>query len=186
MKLFQFVIEKNKECTLMDNSGRVKWRVQNEKRAEEPVPGVCFVIPAPDKEALDAADSLRRQYDRTLALWQKKQLRMRQNMIFATIKVVKGWDLPQVHNFMLIQVQLFSEILHFQFIAIGADQRNAIRRALNEDADKLFSEGDPSDPQLRRLRREMDEVNRLFDEFEKRARAEGMNNNLFSIEYFVT
>lgn len=31
-----------------------------------------------------------------LALWQRKQLRMRQNMIFATIKVVKGWDLAQV------------------------------------------------------------------------------------------
>lgn len=44
---------------------------------------------------------------------------------------------------------------------------------MNEDADKLMAEGDPSDPQLRRLRREMDEVNRLFNEFEKRARAEG-------------
>ena len=56
-----------------------------------------------------------------------------------------------------------------QLIAMGADQRNAIRRALNEDADKLIQEGDPNDPQLRRLRREIDEVNRLFDEFERRA-----------------
>lgn len=55
---------------------------------------------------------------------------------------------------------------------MGPDQRSAIRRALNEDADKLLAEGDPSDPQLRRLRREMDEVNRLFDEFERRARLE--------------
>lgn len=120
--------------------------------------GVCFVIPPPDKESIDAAERLRRQYDRSIALWQKKQLRLRQNMIFATIKVVKGWDLPQ-------------------FIAIGAEQRNAIRRALNEDADKIIAEGDPSDPQLRRLKREMDEVNRLFDEFEKRARAEEDSKN---------
>ncbi|KAG5872490.1 hypothetical protein JTB14_037535 [Gonioctena quinquepunctata] len=153
-----FVIETNKECTLTDNSGRTKWRVHNSKGVESQVPGVCFVIPPPDKEALDAAERLRRHYDRSLALWQKKQLRMRQNMIFATIKVVKGWDLPQ-------------------FIAIGAEQRNAIRRALNEDADKLMAEGDPSDPQLRRLKREMDEVNRLFDEFEKRARAEEESKN---------
>ena len=60
-----------------------------------------------------------------------------------------------------------------QFLAMGHEQRNAIRKALNEDADKLLQEGDPADPQLRRLRREMEEVNRLFDEFEKRARAEG-------------
>ncbi|XP_049817745.1 dystonin isoform X11 [Aethina tumida] len=153
-----FVIEKNRECSLTDNSGRIKWRVHNEKGVEAQVPGVCFVIPPPDKEALDAVDRLRRQYDRSIALWQKKQLRMRQNMIFATIKVVKSWDLPQ-------------------FIAIGAEQRNAIRRALNEDADKLMAEGDPSDPQLRRLKREMDEVNRLFDEFEKRARAEEESKN---------
>ncbi|XP_066142731.1 microtubule-actin cross-linking factor 1 isoform X37 [Euwallacea fornicatus] len=153
-----FVIERKKECTLTDNSGRTKWRVFNTKGVECQVPGVCFVLPPPDKDALDAVDRLQRQYDRSLALWQKKQLRMRQNMIFATIKVVKGWDLPQ-------------------FIAIGAEQRNAIRKALNEDADKLIAEGDPSDPQLRRLRREMDEVNRLFDEFEKRARAEEESKN---------
>ena len=60
-----------------------------------------------------------------------------------------------------------------QFLAMGEEQRNAIRKALNEDAEKLLQEGDPADPQLRRLRREMEEVNRLFDEFEKRARAEG-------------
>lgn len=113
-----------------------------------------MTIPPPDKEAIDAVDRLRRQFDRSVALWQKKQLRMRQNMIFATIKVVKTWDLAQ-------------------FIAMGQEQRTAIRRALNDDADKLISEGDPSDPQLRRLRREMDEVNRLFDEFEKRARDDG-------------
>lgn len=70
-----------------------------------------------------------------------------------------------------------------QFIAIGAEQRNAIRRALNEDANKLFDEGDPNDPQLRRLRREMDEVNRLFDELERRARAEG-NYKLINIPIF--
>jgi hypothetical protein len=56
---------------------------------------------------------------------------------------------------------------------MGQEQRNAIRKALNEDADKLLQEGDPADPQLRRLRREMEEVNRHFDDFEKRARAEG-------------
>jgi hypothetical protein len=60
-----------------------------------------------------------------------------------------------------------------QFLAMGQEQRNAICKALNEDAEKLLKEGDPADPQLRRLRREMEEVNRLFDDFERRARAEG-------------
>ncbi|XP_026824495.1 microtubule-actin cross-linking factor 1 isoform X34 [Ooceraea biroi] len=151
-------IEKGEQCTLYDNSGRVKWRVKNTQGVESPVPGVCFALQPPDKEALDAAERLRRQYDRSVALWQRKQLRLRQNMIFATIKVVKGWDLSQ-------------------FLAMGQDQRTAIRKALNEDADKLLSEGDPADPQLRRLKREMADVNRLFDDFEKRARAEEESKN---------
>lgn len=151
-------LEKGENCTLIDTSGRVKWRVRV-KGQEGPVPGACLLLPPPDQEAIDAAERLKRLFDRTVALWQKKQLRLRQNMIFATIKVVKGWDFDQ-------------------FLAMGADQRNAIRRALNDDADKLLAEGDPADPQLRRLRREMDEVNKLFDDFEKRARAEG-NINFF-------
>lgn len=85
---------------LHDNSGRIKWRVSRGMNLTDDsnVPGVVFLIPPPDQEALDSVDRLRRAYDRTTALWQRKQLRMRQNMIFATIKVVKGWDLAQVIN----------------------------------------------------------------------------------------
>ncbi|XP_055855327.1 dystonin isoform X46 [Episyrphus balteatus] len=149
----QVNVDKGETCTLIDNSGRVKWRVRNSRSVEGSIPSACLLLPPPDPEAIEAADRLKRLFDRSVALWQKKHLRLRQNMIFATIKVVKGWDFDQ-------------------FLAMGPEQRTAIRRALNDDADKLLSEGDPNDPQLRRLRREMDEVNRLFDEFEKRARAE--------------
>ncbi|XP_055691757.1 dystonin isoform X3 [Lutzomyia longipalpis] len=148
----QVSIDKGQTHTLLDTYGRVKWRVQV-RGTEALVPGVCFTLPPPNAKAIEDAERLRKHFDHLIALWQKKQLRLRQNMIFATIKVVKDWDFDQ-------------------FVAMGPEQRNAIRRALNDDADKLIAEGDPNDPQLRRLRREMDEVNAIFDEFEKRARAE--------------
>ena len=83
---------------------------------------------------------------------------MRQNMIFATIKVVKSWDFQQ-------------------YMSMEKEQRIAIRRALNEDSDKLIQEGEPNDPQLKRLAREIEEVNRLFDEWERRAALEEERRN---------
>jgi dystonin len=80
-------IEKNEQCILYDTSGRIKWRIKNSQGVESPVPGVCFSFPPPDKEAIDSIEKLRRQYENTVALWQRKQLKLRQNMIFATIKV---------------------------------------------------------------------------------------------------
>nr|XP_049701447.1 dystonin isoform X43 [Helicoverpa armigera] len=152
-------IEKGSAVTVVDNSGRSRWRVRlGGAGTDVQLPGAVLALPPPCHDAVDAAARLRSAYDRVIQLWQRKQLRMRQNMIFATIKVVKGWDFPQ-------------------FVAMGAEQRQAIRRALNEDAEKLLAEGDPADPQLRRLRREIDDVNRLFDEFERRARAEEESKN---------
>ena len=89
-------IAKGERCTVHDNSNRIKWRVVNSSGSEGMVPGAIFTIPPPNQEAIDAAEKLKRLYERCIALWQKKQLRMRQNMIFATIKVVKSWDLAQV------------------------------------------------------------------------------------------
>lgn len=115
-------INKGERCTVHDNSNRVKWSVVTSSGAKGMVPGVCFTIPPPNQEAIDAAEKLKRQYERCIALWQKKQLRMRQNMIFATIKVVKSWDLAQVRMRILIllgvEVTFLLCFSHLEWLAI--------------------------------------------------------------------
>lgn len=145
-------------CTIRDNSNKLRWKVTNSRGQQGEAPGAVFLLRPPDAEAIDAAEKLKRHYDRVITLWQKKHLRMRQNMIFATIKVVKSWDFQQ-------------------FLSMGKEQRTAIRRALNEDSEKLIQEGEPNDPQLKRLEREIAEVNRLFDEWERRAALEEERRN---------
>uniref|UniRef100_T1IX63 SH3 domain-containing protein n=1 Tax=Strigamia maritima TaxID=126957 RepID=T1IX63_STRMM len=141
-------------CTLYDNSQKGKWKVMNSTGSEGLVPGVCFTIEPPNQEAIDRANKLKRHYDTCVTLWQNKQRRMRQNMIFATIKVVRSWDLGQ-------------------FQAMEPAQRDAIAKALNDDAQKLIQEGPSDDPGLRRLREEMKRCNDLFAEFRtKMARGE--------------
>ena len=124
---------------MKDNSNKSAWKVTNSSGRQGEAPGVIFLLTPPDSEAIDTAEKLKRHYDRVITLWQKKHLRMRQNMIFATIKVVKSWDFQQ-------------------YLSMEKEQRIAIRRALNEDSEKLIQEGEPNDPQLKRLQREIDEV----------------------------
>ncbi|CAG0891815.1 unnamed protein product [Cyprideis torosa] len=144
-------IQKLEECTLVDNSNRHKWEVTNSTGQRGEVPGVVFLIPPPNPEAIDTADRLQKLYDNLLSLWQTKQHRMRQNMIFATIQVVLGWSFDE-------------------YMSMSPEQREAIKRALNEDAEKLIQEGDPNDPNNRRLKEEIDRCNALFAEYEARAR----------------
>merc|ERR1719278_1944071 len=143
-------ISRDEVVTVKDNSNKQAWKFTTRNGTAGEAPGVMFLLPPPDQEAVDTAEKLKRHYDRVITLWQKKHLRMRQNMIFATIKVVKSWDFET-------------------YISMEKETRLNIRRALNEDSEKLIQEGEPNDPQLRRLEREIAEVNRLFDEWERRA-----------------
>ena len=83
-------------------------------------------------------------------------------MIFATIKVVKLWDFEQ-------------------YLSMDKETRTNIRRALNQDAEKLIQEGEANDPQLRRLEREIAEVNRHLDEWERRALMEDEKRNALKL-----
>lgn len=69
------------------------------------------MIPPPDKEALEAIERLKRQFERSIALWQRKQLRMRQNMIFSTIKVVRSWDLAQVSTIFVFGTESVAKVI---------------------------------------------------------------------------
>jgi ElaB/YqjD/DUF883 family membrane-anchored ribosome-binding protein len=75
-------------------------------------------------------------------------------MIFATIDVVKNWDLPT-------------------FMALGSSQREAIIKALNQDTEKLLSESDISPQDAAKLRREMAECNKIFKDLSDQAGKEG-------------
>ena len=53
--LQQLNVVKGEEYILLDNSNRTKWRVVNRAGLEGNVPGVCFLIPPPNVEAMDYA-----------------------------------------------------------------------------------------------------------------------------------
>lgn len=157
----KIVLEKGEVTQLLDITSHVQWRVRTPKGGEKLIPSVCLMIPPPNDEAIDLVNKLRMTQQKMIELWQRKQIHLRRNMILATIKVVREWSFDH-------------------FVALGFEQRNSIRRALNDDSDKVWAESDPADPQLIRLKQEIIEVNRLFDEFERRANSEGEFNYLLT------
>jgi hypothetical protein len=152
----QIVLERGDVVQLLDISGRQVWKVKSAKGGGELViPSACLTMPPPNDEAIELVNKLRLSQEKMIELWQRKQIQLRRNMILATIRVVKEWTFEH-------------------FVAMGYEQRTAIRRALNDDSDKVLAESDPSDPQLKKLKQEMIEVNRLLDDFERRANTEGV------------
>lgn len=156
------VVDKNETCGLLDISGRSVWQIETPRGKTVNVPSVCLSIMPPSQEAFELIRKLKLTLDKIVELWQSKQITLRRNMIFATVRIVKEWS--------------FSH-----FVEMGFQQRSAIRRALNDDAEKIFHESDPSDPQLRKLKNEMELVNKMLDDFEKRANTEG--NDFFIDSY---
>ena len=51
----QMTIVKGEDCTLLDNSRRIRWRVRNSAGIEGLVPAICFYIPPPNKDAEELA-----------------------------------------------------------------------------------------------------------------------------------
>lgn len=163
IKQKEATVTKHEQVTLHDNSLRTKWRVRTSTGAEVTAPGVCFVIPPPDNEAVDTANAIKKRYEELVALWAKKHHKLRQNMIFATLKIVKGWDFNT-------------------YKGMEPNQRNSIIKALDDDIDKICREGPPNDSNSQRLRDEMDDLKKKFNEWDRRIREEV---RLFSFLYFV-
>ncbi|XP_013793500.1 uncharacterized protein LOC106477489, partial [Limulus polyphemus] len=58
------------------------------------------------------------------------------------------------------------------FRSMEPTRRDSILRALNEDGQKLVDEGDPNDPDLKRLQEEIKYCNKLFEDFLRRLKDE--------------
>uniref|UniRef100_A0A8C3SSL3 Microtubule actin crosslinking factor 1 n=1 Tax=Chelydra serpentina TaxID=8475 RepID=A0A8C3SSL3_CHESE len=65
----EITICKNDECVLEDNAQRTKWKVISPTGNEAMVPSVCFLIPPPNKEAIDIANRVEQLYQKVMALW---------------------------------------------------------------------------------------------------------------------
>lgn len=152
----RILFEKSEIAELTGVAGN-DWIVLNSKGEQVSAPNILFAIEPPNEEVCQLIDKLRLTQNRMLELWEDKQIHLRRNLIIATIRDVRNWS-------------------YEHFLSIGYEERQTIRRALNDDYNKILIESRDNDSQISLLKNEIIEVNNLLDEYESRTRSEGELN----------
>ncbi|KAM7138681.1 microtubule-actin cross-linking factor 1 isoform 7-T7 [Macrochelys suwanniensis] len=98
----EITICKNDECVLEDNSQRTKWKVISPTGNEAMVPSVCFLIPPPNKEAIDIANRVEQLYQKVMALWHQLHVNTKSliswNYLRKDIALVQGWNIEKLRS----------------------------------------------------------------------------------------
>uniref|UniRef100_A0A671XAT0 Microtubule actin crosslinking factor 1 n=1 Tax=Sparus aurata TaxID=8175 RepID=A0A671XAT0_SPAAU len=96
----EITITRAEECVLEDNSQRTKWKVISPTGNEAMVPSVCFTIPPPNQEAMDAASRTEQLYQKVMSLWHQLHINMKSvvswHYLLKDIRTVSGWNLDTV------------------------------------------------------------------------------------------
>ncbi|KAM4701985.1 microtubule-actin cross-linking factor 1 [Discoglossus pictus] len=96
----EITISRNEECVLEDNSQRTKWKVINTTGNEAMVPSVCFLIPPPNKEAIDMANRVEQLYQKVMSVWHQLHVNTKSliswHYLRKDVDVVQGWNLEKL------------------------------------------------------------------------------------------
>ncbi|XP_052643922.1 plectin isoform X28 [Harpia harpyja] len=95
-KQMEITVHKNDECALLSNTQPYKWKVLSAAGNEAIVPSVCFLVPPPNKEALDAVHRLEATHQHLLVLWHQLHLDMRSLLswqyLIRDIQQIQSWS----------------------------------------------------------------------------------------------
>ncbi|XP_038613930.1 microtubule-actin cross-linking factor 1 isoform X2 [Tachyglossus aculeatus] len=98
----EITICKNDECVLEDNSHRTKWKVISPTGNEAMVPSVCFLIPPPNKEAVEMANRVEQSYQKVMTLWHQLHVNTKSliswNYLRKDLDLVQSWNLEKVRS----------------------------------------------------------------------------------------
>ncbi|XP_041262041.1 plectin [Onychostruthus taczanowskii] len=93
-KQMEVTVHKNDTCALVNHAQPQQWRVLSAAGGEAVVPSVCFLLPPPNKEALDAVHRLETAHQQLLGLWQR---------LHQDLRSLRAWqyltrDIQQIHS----------------------------------------------------------------------------------------
>ncbi|XP_077032122.1 plectin [Agelaius phoeniceus] len=93
-KQMEVTVHKNDTCALVNHAQPQQWRVLSAAGSEAVVPSVCFLLPPPNKEALDAVHRLEATHQQLLGLWQQ----LHQDLLSLRAWQYLTRDIQQIHS----------------------------------------------------------------------------------------
>ncbi|XP_073488427.1 plectin isoform X2 [Aquarana catesbeiana] len=96
-KQLEITVHKGDECVLVNNSQPSKWKIMNSAGNDAMVPSVCFIVPPPNKEALDAVSRLEESHQALITMWHTMHIDLKcmlsYQYLLRDIQLIQSWTL---------------------------------------------------------------------------------------------
>ncbi|NWV09767.1 MACF1 factor, partial [Ptilonorhynchus violaceus] len=155
----EITICRNDECVLEDNSQRTKWKVISPTGNEAMVPSVCFLIPPPNKEAIEMANRIEQLYQKVMALWHQLHMNTKSliswNYLRKDIALVQSFSMEKLRSLAQGECQQALKSLQAHYEDFLQDSRDSELFSVS-DRLRLEEEVESSKEHIRQLLESME------------------------------
>ncbi|XP_074418785.1 microtubule-actin cross-linking factor 1 isoform X5 [Larus michahellis] len=155
----EITICRNDECVLEDNSQRTKWKVISPTGNEAMVPSVCFLIPPPNKEAIEMANRVEQLYQKVMALWHQLHMNTKSliswNYLRKDIALVQSFSVEKLRSLAQGECQQAMKSLQAHYEDFLQDSRDSELFSVS-DRLRLEEEVESSKEHIRQLLESME------------------------------
>ncbi|XP_014113965.1 PREDICTED: microtubule-actin cross-linking factor 1 isoform X11 [Pseudopodoces humilis] len=155
----EITICRNDECVLEDNSQRTKWKVISPTGNEAMVPSVCFLIPPPNKEAIEMASRVEQLYQKVMALWHQLHMNTKSliswNYLRKDIALVQSFSMEKLRSLAEGECQQALKSLQAHYEDFLQDSRDSELFSVS-DRLRLEEEVESSKERIRQLLESME------------------------------
>ncbi|NWU23833.1 MACF1 factor, partial [Dyaphorophyia castanea] len=155
----EITICRNDECVLEDNSQRTKWKVISPTGNEAMVPSVCFLIPPPNKEAIEVASRVEQLYQKVMALWHQLHMNTKSliswNYLRKDIALVQSFSMEKLRSLAQGECQQALKSLQAHYEDFLQDSRDSELFSVS-DRLRLEEEVEASKEHIRQLLESME------------------------------
>ncbi|XP_069731174.1 microtubule-actin cross-linking factor 1 isoform X21 [Phaenicophaeus curvirostris] len=155
----EITICRNDECVLEDNSQRTKWKVISPTGNEAMVPSVCFLIPPPNKEAIEMANRVEQLYQKVMTLWHQLHMNTKSliswNYLRKDIALVQSFSMEKLRSLAQGECQQAMKSLQAHYEDFLQDSRDSELFSVS-DRLRLEEEVESSKEHIRQLLESME------------------------------